>query len=94
MPSGSRLGEPRHDRRYLAQQAQGRARQTIVDSLVAAITLQRLTFAPHLAEEKAMRASLGRFHRELDDAGLIGDALVSALAVAVHERVKTPPRVW
>lgn len=80
-------------RPFVAQTLQGRARQKIVDSLIAAIALQRLTFAK-TDEAPAMRASLGRFRRELDDSGLIGDSLVSALAVALHQPMPVVPRVY
>jgi hypothetical protein len=88
------LAEPIHDGGYLAERAQGRARQTIIDSLIAAVSGRSLTFAPGLEEEGAMRHALGTFRREVGEDGVLGSELVTALAVGLHVPFRVPPRVW
>lgn len=88
------LENPRHDRRYIQITEQGRLRQTIIDSLIAAVARRELTFAPGLAAEADMRQALTSFRREIGEDGQLGSELVSALAVALHAKRRMPPKVY
>lgn len=88
------LESPAHDRRYLAVSVQGRQRQAICDSLIAAVTRRLLTFEPGLVLEDDMRQALGSFRREITEDGSLGSELATALACALHVRRQLPPKVY
>ena len=75
------LGSPRN-RNFKLYEGLGRERQKLVDPFPAMMLDASFSFAPGLAHQEAMLKALASYRREVQDDGVAGNELATALFLA------------
>ncbi len=88
------LGSPRGKRNFRLYEGLGRERQKLVDPFPAMMLEGSFSFAPGLAHQEAMLKALAGYRREVQDDGVAGNELATALFLAVSHRPRGPARVY